>query len=289
MKKQYVIPVLLIAMLITFVGVKWAMNYGAQAIPSDTPTESKDPTGTSTPTVPSTPQTPSDVPTQPAPVPTQACIFYIPHPDDEVLNMGAAVLEAQKHYDPVILVLLTKGTASATLHLVNDKLASQGLSALTRDELGESRLMDFRESTAHLGIPSDNIHLNELQDSQVKSADVKEIILSFEAMYPHALHQTMTWDDTHPDHAAAGTALRELQAAGSIDEARYIVFLLHWDQYPAANITAITADADLTKYKAALNSYYVWNPQEGRYSIGILSTKAAFDFASEHFATHWIK
>lgn len=73
----------------------------------------------------------------------------------------------------------------------------------------------------------------------------------------------MTRDDTHPDHRAAGTALRERQTTGSVVDARYIVFLLHWEQYPDASMTAITSNEDKAKYQAALNAYHVWNPEEG--------------------------
>ncbi|EQB21635.1 hypothetical protein UNSWDHB_1048 [Dehalobacter sp. UNSWDHB] len=320
MKRRHWILLLIIFIFITLAGVKWTLvNSGANQnnpVPSatdysdvssdnsadnssDAPSDTSDMTDNTDRDVtdtagqsnssgfPSDNPSSTSEPSADTSVSDQAAIFYVPHPDDEVLNMGAAVLEAQNHNQPVVLVLLTKGAASGAFKEVNDRLAAYALPPITLTQFTEARVRDFYESARYLGIQTDNIYVNDLPDGQVTPASVREIILTFEAKYPQALHQAMSPSDTHPDHAASGTALRELQNENLISSCRYIISRPLWDLYPAANITRSVSQENMIRYQNALNAYYVWNPDAGRYSTGILSTSYNFGLAQKILEAHW--
>jgi len=272
MNKKLLVIIIILLVFLTIPVSMWTFRQGPIVVPEDT--------------VPSGTQVPK--PANPVQAFNNAAIFYIPHPDDEVLSMGAAILEAKNHHNPVILVLLTRGTASKAFQIVNDRLDSSGLPPIDIEEFGNARIRDFRESAKHLGIPSKNVFIFDLTDSQVTSADVKEIILAFEKIYPGALHQTMSFDDPHHDHAAAGAALKELQIQKAVDSPRFIIPLQIWDLYPTANITKSTSLKNIEEYKMALNAYLVWNPSEGRYSISFFSTQSSFEFAETLLESHWV-
>ena len=139
-------------------------------------------------------------------------IYYSPHADDEVLSMGPSILHNLELNKEVIVVLLSKGlAASNTFTLVNNKLEKEGYLAITLDEFGEARVVEFRNSVAALGVKNDNVYVYELEDGKFTSNDVAPIILEFEEKYSNALHNVMSYDDSHSDHAASGKALHSLK------------------------------------------------------------------------------
>jgi LmbE family N-acetylglucosaminyl deacetylase len=217
----------------------------------------------------------------------KAAIFYVPHADDEVLSMGAAILEAKRNYSPVVLVLLSKGTGSGAFAKVNDRMQAAGLSPLTLEGFGESRVREFRDSAQCLGIEGQDVYVYDLPDGKIIPEMVRKIILTFEAKHPQAFHQSMSYLDPHPDHAVSGTALRELRKEHAVSSDRYFISPQVWESFPAAQNIKITSDSSFKQYKEALEAYRKWNPKEGRYGIGILSVGHIFELAETQLESHW--
>src|SRR6516165_10844763 len=87
-----------------------------------------------------------------------ATVFYSPHQDDEALGMAGAIREAVETGREVYLVLISNGSPSAALL---DRYNSTFFCALcnqqhsfrySAQQLVEARLMEFRASSAALGI-----------------------------------------------------------------------------------------------------------------------------------------
>ena len=79
----------------------------------------------------------------------------------------------------------------------------------------------------------------------------------------------MSYLDPHPDHAAAGRALRRAHAEGTVSDA---VFHVPVPLVSAKVGTRVRLGApDLAAKRQALREYQVWDPTRGRYAIGGLS------------------
>ena len=125
--------------------------------------------------------------------------------------MGAGILHHLALDNEVIVVLLSEGTASKAFNLVNEKLKNEGHLPITIEEFGQARVTEFQNSVAALGVSDDNIFLYNLEDGKITSKEVASIIYDFEGKYPNAIHNVMSYDDPHRDHAALGKALRGLK------------------------------------------------------------------------------
>jgi LmbE family N-acetylglucosaminyl deacetylase len=216
-------------------------------------------------------------------------IFYSPHPDDEVLSMGAGIINALNKYDRVIVVLLTKGKDSQARYPINDRLQRDGYQTMDIESFGEARVREFTNSVQTLGVKGENVVIYDLPDGHLKSADVQRIIMEFENMYPNAVHNTMSYRDPHADHAAAGNSLKELKDSNFVKKAIFYVPIQEREQMkPFSSITAIPAK-DKEKYQRALHAYKVWDPENGSYSIGIYSVPTYFDIAVQCMESHWHK
>lgn len=187
-------------------------------------------------------------------------IWYIPHPDDETIFMGGAIAsERQRRH---ILVLLTKGEASEAILGTNRKLDQP----LTREQFVDARDRELRAAAAQLGVAERDIHRAGLPDGDVRGEQVLTLIRRYARRHPQASHRTMSYFDAHPDHAAAGAALREAHARGVVGDAQ---FHLPVPQVVDERATRVRLDDLAVSYKlAALGEYCVWEPQEGRYALG---------------------
>ncbi len=137
----------------------------------------------------------------------ETVIFYSPHADDEVLSMGASIIQAVEKDKNVIVILLSKGLATQAFYKVNNKLKQEGKTALVLDEFGDARVNEFKASVKAMGIEDDNILVYNLPDGHFTIDIVKPILLKMEEKYPGAEHHVMTFKDPHPDHKATGDCL----------------------------------------------------------------------------------
>ncbi len=213
-------------------------------------------------------------------------VFYVPHPDDETLSMGVAIVNHLFAGNDVYVVLLTHGRASNAFNVLNGTAncawhckthnpEAEGYSSFDRTEFGFARIREFVEAVKALGVPESNMEIHNLEDGQVTVDQVKAVIRTWEIRFPGIKHKTMTYHDDHPDHANAGRALLELYNAGIVSDARFYIKRTQYDQTGGA-----FEYCDLSYHPyihSAANAYMTWNPDQGRLAVGYHSVKAEFD------------
>lgn len=194
-------------------------------------------------------------------------IFYAPHPDDETLSMGLAMVAYMASGFDVHLVSMTRGGSGGPLgsfngdnpcnwadHPYTHNPDREGYSAVTSTTLGASRLLEARAALGAMATVTPSAgsslggvfhHEGGLPDgfgttSPTAVADAQAVIADYVAEYPNSFHYTMSETDDHPDHAACGAALRNLKNVDtSLANARFFVSRLYWassqpnGQYPA--------------------------------------------------------
>lgn len=218
----------------------------------------------------------------------ETVIFYSPHADDEVLSMGASIIQAVEKDKNVIVILLSKGLATQAFYKVNNKLKQEGKTALVLDEFGDARVNEFKASVKAMGIEDDNILVYNLPDGHFTIDIVKPILLKMEEKYPGAEHHVMTFKDPHPDHKATGDALRSLIEEQKINNGYFHIPIQEFDSI------SFTGKDELKKhqisvYKRALDIYGQWSPEEGKYAIGQTSVPDYFIIANKYLESRWHK
>ncbi|MCT8137650.1 PIG-L family deacetylase [Anaerobacillus sp. CMMVII] len=194
-------------------------------------------------------------------------IFYAPHPDDEVLTMGMAILQQMSEGHDVHIVLLTRGGASKRARReVNEKLEAEGRTPLTVEQFMDAREKEFHLALTKLNIDKENVHVFDYPDAALQATDVKEVMINFETKYPGAYHHGFTYYDPHKDHKATGEALRELKEDGLVENATFFVpryvELEHLGQLT-------TTEKELEQIvEEAFDAYAVWDPENGYYAVG---------------------
>jgi LmbE family N-acetylglucosaminyl deacetylase len=207
-------------------------------------------------------------------------VFYAPHPDDETLSAGLALLTFVASGYDVHLVSMTRGENGGPLGSFNGTNACnwadhpythspdrEGYTSLTPTSLGAARLIEARNALGAMstvppsaGVTLGNVYHHEggLPDgfgttSPTAVADAQAVISSMVSAVPNAFHYTMSETDDHPDHAACGAALRNLKNSDpNLANARFFVSRLYWatsqpnGQYPAD----VAAQPDLAWFSA---------------------------------------
>ena len=182
--------------------------------------------------------------------PTKQVVFYAPHPDDELLSFGVIASEYVALGYEVIYVLLTSGSTSTAIKLINGELASPGngtrfvykgihnpttagYAPLTIEDIGRARVTEFKSSAGEMSVSPDHvITLDLLKENELHADDVVPAMLEIVARYPQAIHWTMSTIDIHPHHRAAGEALR-LIAQGTGLQTAYTISRTTWDALAA--------------------------------------------------------
>jgi len=191
--------------------------------------------------------------------------FYAPHPDDEVLSMGLAILHHIAYgYDVHVVsvsrgeitpesIKLTEGSSTCGWHGWVHHPAREGYEpALTPAQLGLARLAETRSAIGAMStvtpVPGSTLgnvfHIDAnlptgfgYTDTGV--ADVKAYMQSVIDQNPNSLHHTMSPTDNHPDHAACGQALRELKAVNpALSGSVFFVSRLYWDYSQNPDVAA---------------------------------------------------
>lgn len=190
-------------------------------------------------------------------------IYYVPHPDDEAIYMAGSMWSVRNRR--TVVVSLTSGGSSAVLPWINERLGQQ----VSREDLERSRIADLRRAVGHLGVRPLDVHVMDLPDGGLSAELVREVVEEMARRYPRASHRTMTWLDPHPDHAAAGDAVRQAHREGAIEDSLFHVPVDVMQESVGTPVPLSTAACDAKR--AALAEYRVWDPFSGRYAIGLLS------------------
>lgn len=193
-------------------------------------------------------------------------VFYIPHQDDETLTFGNAIMSHVQGGHNVHVVLLTDGSAS----VVKTQLGMTDL------EFTQARNREFALALNFYGVKPENVSYRNIKDGALTVAKTEEIIREYEANYPLAKHKAFSWTDVHVDHKNSGQALKNLQTAGVLTDARY--YVRRGDNPVGLTLTTETYNAlHLPFYLAVSAAYKLINDRLGFYGIGYKSVSASFD------------
>lgn len=213
-------------------------------------------------------------------------ILYIsPHPDDECLSMGMSIANhIWSGYD-VYVALMTHGGSSGAKDTINgiyycswhDRYHAsfeEGYYDISIDEFSDSRVEEFKFAAACLGVKPGNILIYDYKDGSLTKDDVKKVITEFLHENSGAFIKTTSYLDIHPDHKACGDALLELYKSGEVQDARFYVSPVQWDNTPGYFESNPSCNIFL---EAGLSVYKRWNPSHKLYGIGYHSVSSIFD------------
>lgn len=210
--------------------------------------------------------------------------YFVPHQDDETLTMGASIAAHVKAGKEVHVVLLTDGAASSAIQSVNARLKNEGRSSITTGQFSAARDVEFVAATQRLGVQQRNLHYERLKDGQTTSHIAEAVVDRYLAMYEGASFKSMSWLDLHKDHYLFGYALNNRCVKNPKIDCRFYQFAPYQKTNPTAlavNKVAIPKSGiyrDAVAIQAAAAEYRIWNPSQGRYSIGYLSVRSSFDY-----------
>ena len=236
--------------------------------------------------------------------PSKQAVFYSPHPDDEVLSFGPIASELYALGHELIFVLLTAGSTTVAIKLINGELASpgngtrfafkgmrdpnnSGYAPLTQADVGKARTVEFKSAAAELGVKKGNSYIFDLLvENELPITAATAVIEQMVAKYPDATHWSMSTLDTHPHHRSAGEALRIVSAKTGV-RAAYAVSRPTLDQIKK-QIEAKNPDVplptplkpDSTRMLRVRNSmlpYNAWNPAANSFAIGYASVPNQFE------------
>lgn len=213
-------------------------------------------------------------------------IFYSPHADDEVLSMGASILQAKKADKRVVVILLSKGLASSALNRVNQQLADYDKKPITRKEFGEARVKEFKTSVQALGVAKKDIHVYNLPDGDFSTNEIAKLMEEFSNQFPKAEHHAMSYNDPHKDHATTGIALKSLIDEGKIQDGVFHLPIQEFEHLQYDEVDKVPFFSRL-KYNKALDAYAIWDPNKGYYSIGKISVTDYFSKAEKERSSRW--
>ena len=236
--------------------------------------------------------------------PTKQAVFYSPHPDDEVLSFGPVASELLELGHELIFVLLTAGSTTVAIKLINGELSSpgngtrftfkgkhdpnnSGYAPLTTIDIGKARTIEFKSAAAELGVKKGNTYTFDLLvENELPIASAKTVIQQMVTKYPDATHWGMSTLDTHPHHRAAGEALRIISTETGVRTA-YVISRPTWDQIKTQinaknpdvpNPTPFKPDISrMQKIRNAMLPYNAWNPVANSFAIGYASVPNQFE------------
>lgn len=230
----------------------------------------------SIPTVRGVGATPVALPLRPG----MPAVFYSPHPDDETLSMGSAIVDAIETGTRLHVVLMSHGISAGAFDRVNNRLVWDGRPPVSREEFGLARVREFRDACGALGIPAGNVHVEHL-DGGYTPASAAALMARYAAAYPTAMHATMSWTDHLGEHAYCGAALRGLAQRKAVADAVWCISRLYWTDPGLRGaldpqILEPRGPATVAKVRTAADRYALWRPDDGRYAVGMASVGDQF-------------
>jgi len=236
--------------------------------------------------------------------PSKQAVFYSPHPDDEVLSFGPIASELHALGHELIFVLLTAGSTTVAIKLINGELTSpgngtrfafkgmrdpnnSGYAPLTSADIGKARTIEFKSAAAELGVKKGNAFTFDLLvDNDVPLASATTVIEEMVAKYQDATHWGMSTVDTHPHHRAAGEALRIIANKTGVRSAyvisrptlKQITEQINLKNPDVPIPTPIRPDPSrMQKVRNAMLPYNAWNPAANSFAIGYSSVPNQFE------------
>lgn len=171
----------------------------------------------------------------------RSALVVAPHPDDETLGCGAAILRKVAAGTPVTVAVVTDGRHS------------HRTSHLTPDALAELRRAEMHEAAHRLGLGPDAVRWLGVTDGTVpaRESDLAARLAGLIAeLRPDDVYATAA-DDGHGDHAAAGRAARAAVRAtdGRVRLLEYPVWL--WTSWPLRRGARARSTVDAARRLAA--------------------------------------
>ena len=191
-------------------------------------------------------------------------VVYSPHPDDEILGLGATLHYYKRNGFDVLVVLLTHGEKS----YARMKLCDTYNVCVSETEFGLLRVKEFHDAMTSLGI----YHVvYDCGDQAIQGETVKDIIQYYDRQLDIVIHFTTAPEKGHNrDHLILSQALRRCHVRG--DKGEFAVYALYRPDVETGRGVMVTRTAqDILAKRDALYQYRYWNPARGRYSIGYLS------------------
>lgn len=204
----------------------------------------------------------------------QIICWVAPHPDDEVLTMGADVLKHVRTGNYVHHVLL------ATLGIGS---GAQALTPLSRPQFALARLDEARRACAQLGIAPDNVMVSPLSvpDGALTVQAGEDVLAEYLERYPTAWIKTLSnrpAPGRHEDHVNLGQAAVNVAPL----DLRLYVEPYTLSAFKTANPTVVVTAAqrpatnDVQYALRAAAEYTDVDHERNRYGIGGLSVKSFF-------------
>ena len=218
-------------------------------------------------------------------------LYFAPHQDDELTNLGPEICRALSEGHRVTVVLCTDGGASGVRRMLCDGgdcawHAGPHIYTLTAGQFVAARDTEFSASCAALGVPEGEIVISPLRapDGSLTVQAAKAIMLeALRGRDPaNCLVCTlapMPERGQNPDHTAVGQAALELFREGAFGALRLTqeFILLPPEGPPAGARVTVPAPEELAKIKAAAECYRLWAPRRGRWAVGYHSVADEFN------------
>lgn len=223
-------------------------------------------------------------------------LFLLPHQDDELLSMGAFASNVLgNERDKAYAVLCTDGSSSGVRRVLADgqtcgKHADKHVYNMDAEHFADARDKEFLGSCQALGFrPSQVVfHPKRAKDGSLSVEHAEKMILSFLHAFDfgkEAVVCTMSplvGGGQHSDHRNLGRAALNLFERRKIDKLLLFVEPYCVDEFkrnnPKIALSECGARGDSVKnLQRAIESYSLWNPDEGRYAIGYHSVTSDFD------------
>lgn len=209
-------------------------------------------------------------------------VYYVPHPDDEVLTYGVPIRNDLNAGKTVFLILFTHGEGSAILGKLNKMTAPKKVSP---KELGRSRVREFLFSAEALGIGKDHRDVYGPNKKGYKVNLVRSVALYFESLSNDVTHNGMSQLDTLQEHSMTGKVLNELYKQGKIKK-KNTYASIYMSRFAEKKLkgTHIQLDNPTDNYyiDSSINTYKRWDPENGWYACGYISVSEQFNSLYTH-------
>lgn len=212
-------------------------------------------------------------------------VYFLPHQDDEMVLAGSIYDNIRQEKD-VYVVMVTDGGQSHVRNMLNGEefceyhkryhnFEEEGYRELSRQDFVSARNDEFFRSMQTLGVSEDYIlfanqggkHGTDepsYKDTKLTLEQATEVIQSFYDLIGKGTYITLASeqdesDYSHSDHIMLERALKQFD---KIDSKLFFA-----DRKDPGVSTILSAEA-LDAKKRALEEYFVWKPEEGKFAAG---------------------
>ncbi|WP_044641968.1 PIG-L family deacetylase [Risungbinella massiliensis] len=202
-------------------------------------------------------------------------IYYVPHPDDEILTFGVPIRNDIQSGRVVFLILLSHGESTGAI----DKVSRLAKKKLTPKQIGEARVLEFRDAARSLGVEEPFYHIYNMPGGKYQHDVIQNIALYFEHNFPSVIHNTMSEEDVLSDHHIPAKVIGALQKEGKVKQFQ-TYSSVYMDRISKKKRDGykvyLISPHDKESLDQAIHAYKIWNPTTGRYAIGNHSVSDQF-------------